>query len=1014
MIRCSTISLLCILSAISFAEDDPFASHVRTTAHLSPVEEKATFQLPEGFDITLFASEPDIAKPLNMAFDKRGRLWLTNTVEYPYPAKGEGRDTLKILEDTDDDGHADKITTFADGLNVPIGITPYGDGAICFTIPNIVYLRDTDGDGICDKREKLYGPFDYSRDTHGMVNSFLLQPDGWIYACHGFNNNSKVAGTDGHEVEMNSGNIFRFRPDGSRIEVFTRGQVNPFGLAVNEYGDYFTADCHTKPISLLVPGGYHESFGKPHDGLGFIPRIMEHIHGSTAICGIAFGSATRFPKQYRDSVFSGNVTTCRINQNKLVYTESSPHAIEQPDFLTTTDPWFRPIDLKINPQGDLFVADFYNAVIGHYEVPLDHPKRDRTSGRIWRIRYDGSEETNQSSKRTNAAIERRAAVLTASQNPAESQIANLIQVLADCPENDPQLRYATRLALRNHLLNEQWFETLINTPLPENTVRDIAEICLAIKTPAAAQYLLRYIDKVSDIPEAQLSDLLQFAVQYAPVDTLDSIADLAQKRFPENTTFQKDLLLALHKGLTFRGKSAPPAMNQWAESLARTLLAADTSNFASTWTSETKIWSIANARWNSLPLGEEFTGAMRSSAFQPGPEFQFLISGHDGHPNAEQKHKNKVHLRHSVTDEILFTAEAPRNDVPQLIQWDTSAIATTPVYLQLVDDINDGAYAWLAAGQFSIASLNPSPISDQRKIAAELITALNLTALRADAGQALKNESAPLDLARAIATLSNSPLLSAVAETTLTPAAIDCLTNADEASAAGILQTAMRNSSADQQSAVTNQLVNNPAGIDLLLDLIESGTCAGAELRRPFISRTIETIGSDPQKARIQAILTNLPPESETITEIIATRIASIRQTPGDPAAGQLIFQQQCTACHQVAGQGNNLAPNLDGIGNRGLERLVEDILDPNRNVDIAFRITTIVKTDGTAITGFIRREEAQQLILADPSGKEIAIPNNQISEKHPSPLSLMPPTFAQTLTPPHFNDLITWLLALR
>ena len=167
-----------------------------------------------------------------------------------------------------------------------------------------------------------------------------------------------------------------------KIEVLTRGQVNAFGLPVNEYGDFFTADCHTKPISLLVPGGYHESFGKPHDGLGFIPRIMEHIHGSTAICGIAFGSATHFPKNYRDSVFSGNVTTCRINQNKLVYTGSSPHAIEQPDFLSTTDPWFRPVDLKISPQGDLFVADFYNAVIGHYEVPLDHPKRDRTSGRI--------------------------------------------------------------------------------------------------------------------------------------------------------------------------------------------------------------------------------------------------------------------------------------------------------------------------------------------------------------------------------------------------------------------------------------------------------------------------------------------------------------------------------------------------------------------------------------------------------------------------------------------------------
>ena len=169
-----------------------FAKGVRDAEPMPPERELANFVLPEGFQAQLFAAEPDIAKPLNMAFDSRGRLWVTNTLEYPYPVEvgKPGRDSIKVLEDTNHDGRADSITTFADGLNIPIGLYPYGDGVICYSIPNIWYLRDTDGDGKCDQREVLYGPFDHTRDTHGMCNAFTRGYDGWLYACHGFNNQS--------------------------------------------------------------------------------------------------------------------------------------------------------------------------------------------------------------------------------------------------------------------------------------------------------------------------------------------------------------------------------------------------------------------------------------------------------------------------------------------------------------------------------------------------------------------------------------------------------------------------------------------------------------------------------------------------------------------------------------------------------------------------------------------------------------------------------------------------------
>ena len=390
----SSFILVLLLSATRVAysqqaTDDPFLLGVRNTEPVPAEEQRSTFTVPEGFQVELVAAEPDIAKPMNLAFDKRGRLWVSSSLEYPFAAK-EGtvpRDTIRILEDANGDGRADKVTVFADQLNIPIGLIPYGDGVICFSIPNIWFLRDTDGDDQCDVREVLYGPFDTTRDTHGMCNAFRRGEDGWIYACHGFNNRSDVAGRDGHRVQMSSGNTFRFRPDGSRIELYTQGQVNPFGMSIDRFGDIFTADCHTKPVTLLLPGGCYDSFGRAHDGLGYVPNVMEHLHGSTAIAALALGADTTFPAEYADSAFDGNVMTSRINRNTLKRIGSSIRAIEEPDLLSCSDSWFRPVDLVAGPDGALYVSDFYNRIIGHYEVDLLHPGRDRFRGRIWRLSY---------------------------------------------------------------------------------------------------------------------------------------------------------------------------------------------------------------------------------------------------------------------------------------------------------------------------------------------------------------------------------------------------------------------------------------------------------------------------------------------------------------------------------------------------------------------------------------------------------------------------------------------------
>src|SRR5262245_12958153 len=225
------VALLTVRSqAIAQPKGKP-SPHIAATDPLPPEKQQQTFTLPPGFEIQLVAAEPDINKPINIAFDAKGRLWVTGSVEYPFPAKGKGRDKVWILEDFADNGRARKITTFADDLNIPIGVLPTSQGAIVYSIPSIWHLIDGRGQGKTDRREVLYTGYGFA-DTHGMTGEFMMGFDGWVYACHGFANTSKVKGTGkGDGIEMHSGNTYRFKPDGSKIEYFTHGQVNPFGLA---------------------------------------------------------------------------------------------------------------------------------------------------------------------------------------------------------------------------------------------------------------------------------------------------------------------------------------------------------------------------------------------------------------------------------------------------------------------------------------------------------------------------------------------------------------------------------------------------------------------------------------------------------------------------------------------------------------------------------------------------------------------------------------------------------------
>jgi len=1280
-----------------------FTEGVRATEPLSPEEQREKFHLPPGFKIQLVAAEPDLRKPMNMAFDSAGRLWVTESREYPFAATNAAlaRDTIRIFSDFDDNGRARKVTTFATNLNIPIGVYPFRSPGssrreeapsnsklktpnakpsqslltsaatnltwkcLAWSIPNIWLFEDTDGDGVADQQEKLYGPFDFTRDTHGNQASFRRGLDGWIYATHGFNNQSRVSGTDGHEIFLPSGNVYRFRLDGSRIEHWTHGQVNPFGLTFDPLGNLYSADCHSSPIYQLLRGAHYPSFGRPHDGLGFAPTTLQHSHHSTAICGIVHVSDPAWPFEFQGNLFIGNVMTSRINRDQLEWRGSTSVGKELPDFLSTDDPWFRPVDLQIGPDGALWVADFYNRIIGHYEVPLLHPGRDRERGRIWRIvpppvaaevrRRTGDDASKESASLprrlpdftrfgrdallneflgqnpTRRALAReelallpnandhglitqaaqglwhfrraddreglmtsclwllnrdgklddktllgvlqdrdepvrvhalrilterglrtaasspspptgeragvrgqasgnpkapapavappphpqslspgggegdlRAAVVAAlndpsahvqraaadalAANPHADNLAPLLALQKRVPAEDTHLAHVVRLALREQLRLPGAFAKLAGESLPFADARAFANLATSLTNAEAASFLVRHVHTYTE-PAEVLARYVTHAARHAPDAELPKLASLGRKQFAADLDTQAALFKAMHDGLTVRGGALPPDLRAWGTDLAGQLLGGTAPQ--ATWTyvplnpaapgrnpfafeERTSADGQKTRLMSSFPHGETLTGILRSPVFVLPKQLSFYLCGHDGLPGQPAGGKNHVRLRLATSspsppageragvrgqtppspkrapsaqaappphpqslspaggeggqsDRVLREAAPPRNDTARKITWDLTEFAGQRGFLEVTDGDDGKAYAWLAFGRFDPA-LPELTLGEVQSLArrqqsgADLARSLKLAALepavtklfsdstdaavRAAAGRAWLALNAVAALPKA------GPLVRDAAQPENLRAELAAqLGEQAEARGLAVVVAALTNAPSRLQLRFATALVSTAAGAEQLLAAAEAGRVPARILQDRTLADRLRASPARDARNRLAALVKNLPPADAQLQKLIEAKRAEFKPQQANASRGAEVFTKACVACHQLEGKGALVGPQLDGIGGRGLERLLEDILDPNRNVDKAFRTTVFVLRDGETVSGLQRREEGGAFIYALANGQEARVAKAEVKERRDTETSLMPANFHEALTAAELNDLLAFLL---
>ncbi len=348
-----------------------------------PEIERKALQMADGFEVKLFAADPLLAKPIQMNFDPAGRLWVACSEAYPQIKPGQkANDKIIILEDTNGDGKADKTTVFADGLLIPTGLEPGDGGVYVGASTELLHLSRPDGDKGPLRRRVILSGFG-TEDTHHIVHTLRWGHDGMLYFNQSIYIHSHMETPYGPR-RLGGGGIWQFRPETRRLEVFARGWWNPWGHHFDRWGQSFVTDgAGTEGVNPVVVGASYTA--APH-----ATRLLQGLNpGHPKYCGCEIVSGRHMPEAWRGNLITNDFRSHRVCRFTLAPEGSGYTATLQADLIKSNHPAFRPVDVKMGPDGAIYIADWYNPIIQHGEVDFRDPRRDVSHGRIWRITAKG-------------------------------------------------------------------------------------------------------------------------------------------------------------------------------------------------------------------------------------------------------------------------------------------------------------------------------------------------------------------------------------------------------------------------------------------------------------------------------------------------------------------------------------------------------------------------------------------------------------------------------------------------
>jgi putative membrane-bound dehydrogenase-like protein len=929
--------------------------------------------VPEGFRVELVAGEPDLVNPVAMAFDERGRIWVTESLEYPRREAGPGRDRVKVLEDSDGDGKADRFTVFAEGLNIPSGIAVGYGGVWVANAPDILFLRDTDGDGKADRREVVVTGFGRA-DTHELPNSLTWGPDGWLYGWNGVFNPSKITHR-GKTYEFTCA-IFRIHPRTRDFELFCEGTSNPWGIAWDLEGSAFASACVIDHLWHLTETGYYHRQGGPYPPFTWkIDSIVGHRHQQAAYCGIHFFDSDAYPPRYRERLFMGNIHGNCVNVDRLERNGSTYVAHDEPDLLAANDAWFMPVAQKTGPDGCLYILDWYDRYHCYQDARRDPAGIDRLKGRLYRVRYQDTP---------------RAAAFDLARETDE----RLIERLASANVFDRDLAQRL-LAERNHPAANARLEALVLGGDAPRKARMHALWARLGAGPVETEFLLRLL------------------AHPAPGFRAWGVRAAGNRREVDPAVRDRVVALAadpsadvrLQIAIAARKLDDVPALELLLDVLARS-------------DGDPLIPQIV---WQNLhPLLETQATAFVARVDRPALRASTAVAGIL--PRAVERLLGcRDHRPEPVV--ALVTALAARTDATA--QGATERALEVLAARVQSDEIPGPELESLRAGLSAVVQgLMAGPQDRPATLAAALLaTSRNDPAARATTRRVFEGRDVPADrrlqALRALVAARDPAIrksaLGVVADRGAGPVefrgqVLAALGRIDHPAVATAVLERYPALDAGLKPRAIDLLTQRSAWSLALLDAIDAGRIPAGVLDVNQIRKLQGTRHAGLAtrvKARYGTVREGRNPARE---EVIAGMRKLLRGRLGDPHAGALVFKKLCAQCHKIYGEGEDVGPDLTQNGRASFDQLVSNVFDSSLVIGSAYQATTVATTDGRVLTGLLAEDSPLRVVLKMQGGKQEVIAREEVEAMKVSPLSLMPDEIEKQLSEQELRDLFSFL----
>ncbi len=976
-----SIALLLVVSRTALSQND--LTEIPTP---DPVAEKAMMQIVDGAAVNLFAANPDFGKPTQINFDCDGGLWIASSNIYPQIEPGEiADDKIVVLRDTDGDGVSDSRTIFADGLLIPTGVLPDGPHAAYIAdSTQLVYMTDTDHDGRADTREILLSGFG-TEDTHHLIHTLRFGPDGCVYFNQSIYIHSRVDTPLGTRT-LDGGGIWRYRPTTRRLEVFCKGFINPWGHVFDPAGESFVTDgAFFEGINYAFPDAvFVTSPGATRWLKGMNPGSPKH-------CGLEILSGTHVPPEWSGSLVTSDFRSHRVCRFEIKPSASGYLSRQQPEIITTPHVAFRPIDARMGPDGALYVADWYNPIIQHGEVDFRDERRDRSSGRIWRVSFPGR-ELDPWPNVSDATIDELLGLLTdpslsvaqfARQELWNRVATNRVQTLAamkawaseDAASRTNEYLWLIEVAgspMAEELLAIASGFDDIEPARKRTALRSLWRNRLSLPTDAPERNLIEQfvLSKTTDDDPRVRLEAVVAAGQVSGSDVAIAVLDATRKDMDDNLDFAIwQSIRSLDEKVDDGSIVQRIGWSDRADQLAYAVSAIATPAAAEVATKMIETQTVDAALVRAV--------AAAGDAGQLGRVAKTLL---------KNESTRSIESLRPLLDRTAVDGTVPAG-VGELL----ASLVKSP------DDV-DLAMATMAT-TWKISQLEPAITAaigstEDAVLAEQLIAALGtFQSDSADAALAelVKADDIATRIAATRTIVGRRPIVAA-------QSAVALLQNDQAADAASTL--------------IVDMIGRKGMPWQLSKAMEKPGVSIPTDVARGLL-RSVRSAGGNQAIENAIRIAGKLDDASWKLSPELVARLTSKVHAQGSAAAGEAIYRRdalQCIACHAIGSAGGLVGPNLISIGGASqIDYIIESLIAPSEKLKEGYSTLMVVTDEGQVVSGIVigKTDQALRLRLAD--GKEVQIDVESIVQEKPGK-SLMPEGLVDALTEDELVDLVTFL----